>query len=112
MILEHLAEAKRHIALGERHIARQIEIIDMLGRHGHPTELATQVLETYRELQITHLTHLDHIHKELEQEVAEPLHFAKSAVAHLRSCSASDGGPLIAAERTRLLNLRTSHFDP
>jgi len=29
MTLAHLAEAERHIAIGERHIARQIEIIDM-----------------------------------------------------------------------------------
>jgi hypothetical protein len=65
--LAHLAEAEQHIALGERHIARQIEIIDMLGRGGHPTELATQVLKTYRELQITHLAHRDHIRNELEQ---------------------------------------------
>ncbi|MGV7216976.1 hypothetical protein [Bradyrhizobium sp. UFLA05-112] len=67
MTLAHLADAERHIALGERHIARQIEIIDVLGRGGHPTELATQVLDTYRELLITHLAHRDYIRKELEQ---------------------------------------------
>ncbi|WOH80987.1 hypothetical protein RX327_35510 [Bradyrhizobium sp. BEA-2-5] len=63
----HVAETKRHIALGGRHIARQIEIIDMLGRSGHPTDLATQVLGTYRELQETHLLHRNQIRKELER---------------------------------------------
>ena len=65
--LAHLAEAEQHIALGERHIAHQIEIIDALGHSGHPTELATQVLDTYRELRITHLMHRDCIRKELEK---------------------------------------------
>jgi hypothetical protein len=67
MTLAHLAEAERHIALGEGHIARQIEIIGALACGGHPTELATYVLDTYRELQTTHLAHRDRIRKELEQ---------------------------------------------
>jgi hypothetical protein len=66
MTLAHLAEAERHVALGERHIARQIEIIHALAHAGHPTELAGNVLDTYRQLQTSHLEHRDLIRKELK----------------------------------------------
>jgi hypothetical protein len=53
--LRHLVQAERHIALGERHIARQVEIIAGLEQVGHPTQLAIDLLATYRDLQVTHV---------------------------------------------------------
>ena len=66
-IREHLDEAERHLALSDRHIARQIQIIDELERDGHPTTLALDVLATFRTLHATHLNHRDTIRKELDQ---------------------------------------------
>ncbi|WP_407180464.1 hypothetical protein [Bradyrhizobium sp. STM 3562] len=63
----HLAEAERHIALGEKHIARQLEIIGNLKRAGHPTALAIDLLATYRLLLATHIAHRDLILHELER---------------------------------------------
>jgi hypothetical protein len=42
IIREHLAEAESHLALSDRHIAWQIQIIDELERDGHPTALALE----------------------------------------------------------------------
>ena len=53
--------------MSDRHIARQIEIIDELERDGHPTTLALDVLATFRALHATHLNHRDTIRKELDQ---------------------------------------------
>ena len=67
LIRAHLAEAERHIALSNRHVARQIEIINELKRDGHSTDLALDVLATYRAVHASHLSHRDFIRKELEQ---------------------------------------------
>ncbi|WFU37586.1 hypothetical protein QA640_24240 [Bradyrhizobium sp. CB82] len=60
LVRQHLAEAEQHVALGKRHIARQVEIIDELARAGHDTGLALDVLDSYRQLQVSHLAHRDH----------------------------------------------------
>lgn len=65
LIREHLAEAERHLALSDLHIARQIQIVDELERDGHPTALALDLLATYRAVHATHLIHRDTIRKEL-----------------------------------------------
>jgi hypothetical protein len=65
MDLRHLVQADRHVALSDRHILRQIEIIDELGRCGYPTEQAIALLDTYRVLRATHVAHRDTIRKEL-----------------------------------------------
>ena len=67
LIREHLSDAERHIALSDKHIARQIEIIDGLERSGCSVDLALEVLATYRSLRATHVAHRDFIRKELEQ---------------------------------------------
>jgi hypothetical protein len=67
MIREHLAEAERHVALSDKHIARQIEIIDHLARLGRSTDLALDVLATYRLLRASHVGHRDMIRRELEK---------------------------------------------
>ncbi|WFU42106.1 hypothetical protein QA640_06325 [Bradyrhizobium sp. CB82] len=67
LIRQHLAEAERHLALSDRCIARQIEIIDELDRDGHATELAHELLATYRAVHAKYLVHVQTIRKELEQ---------------------------------------------
>ncbi len=67
LIREHLIDAERHVALSDKHIARQIEIIDHLERLGRPIELALDVLATYRALRTSHAAHRDMIRRELEQ---------------------------------------------
>jgi len=67
IIREHLAEAERIVAPSEKHIARQIDIIDDLTRDGHPVELALELLLTYRMIYGTHVSHRDFIREELEQ---------------------------------------------
>jgi len=67
LIQAHLADAERHIALSNRHIARQIEIINELKRDGPSTDLALDLLAAYRALHASHLSHRDFIRKELEQ---------------------------------------------
>lgn len=67
LIREHLAQAERHVALSDKHIARRVEIIDHLERLGRSTDLALDVLATYRRLRATHVEHRDMIRRELEQ---------------------------------------------
>ncbi|WP_439401986.1 hypothetical protein ACNJYA_02695 [Bradyrhizobium sp. DASA03068] len=64
-IRAHLAQAERHVALSDEHIARQLEIIDALERAGGSTDLALDVLTTYRMLRASHVEHRDMIRREL-----------------------------------------------
>lgn len=66
-LLQHLAEAERHLALSDRHINRQIDIIDLLKQARCSTDLALDVLATYRSLRATHVAHYDMIRRELEE---------------------------------------------
>jgi hypothetical protein len=64
-ILEHLEQARRHIALSERHIARQREIITELIRGGYDPFHSRQLLASFEELQRLHIAELDRIETEL-----------------------------------------------
>lgn len=61
-----LAEAERHIALSDKHIARQVEIIDELECGGHSTSLALDLLDAFRMVRATHVAYRDLIRNELE----------------------------------------------
>ena len=65
LIRQHWTEAERHVALSDKHIARQIEIIDQLERKGHSSVLARDVLKTYRMLHASHVAHRDLIWREI-----------------------------------------------
>ncbi len=39
LVRRRFAEAERHVALGEKHLVRQAEIVDEFERNGHPTDL-------------------------------------------------------------------------
>jgi hypothetical protein len=70
VLLRHLAMAERHVAEGERHIKRQREIIAELGRNGHDTQRARELLGLFKELQTSHTADRDRLAKELAERSA------------------------------------------
>ena len=65
MLTEHLAQAEEHVALGNRHIVRQRELIAELARDGHDTAEAKTLLASFEEMQTLHLQHRDRLRHEL-----------------------------------------------
>jgi hypothetical protein len=65
MKLDHLAQARRHVAIGERHIARQRELVIELERDGHDASSAKQLLVQFEELQALHIADRDRLEQEL-----------------------------------------------
>jgi len=65
-LLAHLAQAERHVSLGEAHIARQEALIIDLERDGHDTKDAVGVLGTLRETQTQHVLNVERLMKELQ----------------------------------------------
>jgi arginine repressor len=61
----HLVQAEQHVALGERHIARQYELVAKLERDGQDATEAKLFLDTLQELQATHIAHRDRLLREL-----------------------------------------------
>jgi hypothetical protein len=61
MIRDHLALAERHVAAGERHIRRQHEIIEALGRGGHSTVAAKDLLAVFERTQRSHVGDRDRL---------------------------------------------------
>ena len=51
MLMDHLAQAERHIAQGQVIIERQISLVAELARDGHDTEEARALLATFRQIQ-------------------------------------------------------------
>jgi hypothetical protein len=66
-LLQHLAEAEHHLVLSDKHIVRQIDIIDWLKQAQCSTDLALDVLATYQSLRATHKAHYDMICRELDE---------------------------------------------
>ncbi len=64
---EHLALAERHVAEGERVVARQREIVAELERDGHDAAAAQarQLLAQFEELLALHVADRDRLRKEL-----------------------------------------------
>ena len=48
-----------HIAQGERHVTRQEEIVAWLKSHGHPSEMAEQLLAEFQSTLLQHRAHRD-----------------------------------------------------
>ena len=67
-LLEHFSVACRHVATGERNIARQREIVATLERDGHSSLLdAKWLLASFEELQNMHIAHRDRLEKTLAE---------------------------------------------
>lgn len=71
MIVDQLREANRHVELGEKHIARQYDIISELERNGEDSDAdrARELLATLKEMQKEYVAHRNL----LEHELATPL---------------------------------------
>jgi hypothetical protein len=65
MILEHLALAERHIAEGDRRLARQVDLIAELDRDGYDTKDARMILVTMQDTQALHRDDRERILREL-----------------------------------------------
>jgi hypothetical protein len=68
ILQQHLFQAEEHVALGERHIERQHELIAELEREGHDTANAKDLLATFEGLQEMHVADRDR----LRQKMGEP----------------------------------------
>jgi hypothetical protein len=67
MHLRHLREAERHIAESEQHVADQEKRIVALDRAGCDTELARELLATFRVALASHIAHRDLITEEINR---------------------------------------------
>jgi hypothetical protein len=66
-LLDRLAQARRHVAMGEENIARLHEIIARLERGGHDSCLAKQLIARFKEIQQLHIAERDRLEGELAQ---------------------------------------------
>jgi hypothetical protein len=66
LLEKFVRDANRHVAEGEEHIRKQRELVARLGRHGHDTSSASELLATFEQLQLTHVRDRDRLVKELE----------------------------------------------
>ena len=73
LLEKHLAQAEKDVALGERRIIRQREILARTERGGHRAleAVARPALATFEEVQRGNLVDRDHINVELEQGPVE-----------------------------------------
>jgi hypothetical protein len=68
LIVEHLAQAERHVAEGQQHIERQRQIIRELERDGHDLAIAEALLTQFEEMQLLHISDRDRLRVELDHE--------------------------------------------
>jgi hypothetical protein len=67
LILDHVAQARRHVDEAERHIAHQREIVDQKERDGHVTATSKQLLDQFEELYRMHVADRDRLEQELDE---------------------------------------------
>jgi hypothetical protein len=67
MTLEHLEQARRHVAEGERHIAHEREIIAEKERDGHDTSMSKQLLDQLEQICALYVAERDRLEKELDE---------------------------------------------
>jgi hypothetical protein len=65
MLKRHLAQAEEHIAMGDKNIARQREVIVQLERDGHDTASARNFLREFEQLQPMHIAERERLLREL-----------------------------------------------
>ncbi len=66
MLLHHLDLAKRHVAIGEKNVARQRAVVAELERDGHDASEARRLLAEFEQLQSMHIQDRDRLLKELD----------------------------------------------
>ena len=67
MILNHLAQAERHVKDGEQHVARQRALIGDMVRNGRDAAVAIELLKEFEALQVMHIADRDRLVAELAQ---------------------------------------------
>lgn len=68
MLLEHLKQAERHAAAGERVLKHQLSVIEHLRRDHHSgavIEEAEKLLRSFEEVQSMHLADIDRLRAQL-----------------------------------------------
>jgi hypothetical protein len=66
-MLRDLEEARRHQTIGERHFARQHEIIVELQRDGHDTTEAKKLCAQFLIMQSMHIDHSKQLERKLKE---------------------------------------------
>lgn len=61
-----------HIAQGERHVARQMELIAWLRSRGHPTDVAEDLLSGFQSALVQHREHRDRLLVEIDPDPLAP----------------------------------------
>lgn len=67
-----LKMADDHIALGERHVIRQRELLAFLKSHGHPIDVAEDLLAEFEATLVQHRLHRAQMLTELEPDPLQP----------------------------------------
>ena len=67
-----------HIAQGERHVARQLELVEWLKSRGHPTDLAEQLLADFQSTLNQRRAHRELMLMEIEGDPLRPSGRAKA----------------------------------
>ena len=67
-----LAVLDHQVQEGERTIARQLDIIDLLERGGRDLTEAKELLRSFQELQALHISHRDQIRADIARVTATP----------------------------------------
>ena len=65
VIQEHLELANRHVADGEKHVARQKQILAELEREGHDPEQARELLAVFEETLAIYVADRERLEREL-----------------------------------------------
>ena len=63
---QHLAQAERHVTLGETHIAKQRAIVAELERDGHDARIARDLLDQLEQMQELHVADRDRLREDLD----------------------------------------------
>jgi hypothetical protein len=65
LLVEHLTQAARHVAAGERHVERQRRIVAHLKREGRDVREASDLLLQFEVMQALHMAEWDRLRNEL-----------------------------------------------
>ncbi len=72
LLMDHLAQCRRHVAMGEQHIDSQRELVSKIERDGRDSTEARRLLATFEELQDLHIADRDRLEKELADRPEGP----------------------------------------
>jgi len=72
MILKHLGLARKHVALGEKHLLNQKLLIQRLEAGGRDASAVQSMLTQFEELQGMHIAGVVRLEKELAKSRNEP----------------------------------------